>query len=38
MTKILHPKKTDLSYFNWTSGATFHNDSKVFKVELDLAS
>jgi hypothetical protein len=38
MSKTLLPKKTDLSYFNWTSGASFHNDSKMFKVEIDLAS
>lgn len=38
MNKTLLPKKTDLSYFNWTSGASFHNDSKMFKVEIDLAS
>lgn len=32
-TKILLPKKTDLSYYNWNTGACYINDSKNFKNE-----
>lgn len=34
--KLLRPKKTDLSFFNWNTGACVFNDSRMFKNEPDV--
>lgn len=35
-SKLLLPKKTDLSYYNWNTGLSISNDTKNFKIEADI--
>ena len=34
--KILLPKQSDLSYFNWNTGICFSNDSENFKIDSNI--